>query len=556
MDENEVIDQNPLAQMEQSTAPRPSAAPTSGNLPQEPVLSPVEKAQKIYEQEKLNLIRRQQELVAELEGRVKTQPGDYLSAIAQGFGNPQNLSFASGVAGAAGNIGSLQANEQKRIQDLAKMKLELGMQELGLRKEDVGTAFLKSKLGGSSAQSVSGQTPVQGAAQSGDASGLRNITPQDILIIGRTNPDLAKSLSDAIKMEQDRFVIAQNGTVFDRRTGDYIRIPVPGQTQSDFATPFGTYKMTPSQYAEFEAAQNKGQGREWIQKFRYGTSGSVPSTAAAGAPVAGETTAQAPGRKTVAESEAEAIRLKQESEEVGKYSGGKFTSVMTAADSAPMFRDLAQQNIEIINNNPDAVGILAQPGVRNALLGLLKDVRARSSQSGEVSIDTSAIEKAILTAGPKRMAGESDKAYQNRVQGNIDAANYLARNLSQMELYAARSLLKGQGAVANMERLIVRALGGSISDPKQALIAKNEMISITSKYDELVRDAMLDWQDKNPNRNVANFFARSDEYKKLLKDYNSEISGLTKKYFAGSMPKSSDQGSNELRDRLKQQLGF
>jgi len=193
---------------------------------------------------------------------------------------------------------------------------------------------------------------------------------------------------------------------------------------------------------------------------------------------------------------------------------------------------------------------------RNALLGLLKDVRARASQSGDISVDTSAIEKAILTAGPKRMAGESDQAYKDRVQNNINAANYLLRNFAEMELYAARSLLKGQGAVANMERLIVRALGGSISDPKQALLAKNELISINSKYDELIRDAMMDWRDANPNVGYERFFARSDEYKKLLKDYNAEISGLTKKYFAGSMPKSSGRGSSDLRDRLKQQLGF
>ena len=200
---------NPLAQMEQSTASQSSAAHTSGNLPQEPVLSSVEKAQKIYEQERLNLIRRQQELVAELEGRVKTQPGDYLSAIAQGFGNPQNLSFASGMAGAAGNIGSLQANEQKRIQDLAKMKLELQMQELGMRKEDIELAKnqdLRKAIG----QMISGQQPggVSGIV-SGGAQAQTGLVPQSVApilsVMAQMNPESAlKYIADLAKDDAKR----------------------------------------------------------------------------------------------------------------------------------------------------------------------------------------------------------------------------------------------------------------------------------------------------------------------------------------------------------------
>lgn len=172
---------NPLAQIEQPFAQPVEVQQPSGNLPQEPALSPVEKAQKLYEQERLNLIRRQQELVSELEGRVKTQPGDYFAAIAQGFGNPQNLSFASGMAGMAGNMGSLQANEQKRTQDLAKMKLELQMQELGMRKEDVELArnrqlsnVLSGVLSGSAAPDAAAAAGIPAA----QASAIAQMPPE------------------------------------------------------------------------------------------------------------------------------------------------------------------------------------------------------------------------------------------------------------------------------------------------------------------------------------------------------------------------------------------
>jgi len=167
MDENEVSGRSPLAQVAQvSIAPQAEQAPSVTKQAVAATAQPseYEKAIAEYRRQQQQLIERQKELIDSLNTRI--QPSDYLSAMAQGFGDPRNLSFASGIAGATGNVSAIQAAEQKRAQDLAKMKLELGMQELGMRKENIElakTQQLSSALTGL----LSGRASLESAAAAG-----------------------------------------------------------------------------------------------------------------------------------------------------------------------------------------------------------------------------------------------------------------------------------------------------------------------------------------------------------------------------------------------------
>lgn len=212
MDENEVIDQNPLAQVAQATiAPQAeqALAVTKPAVAATAQPSEYEKAIAEYRRQQQQLIERQRELIDSLNTRI--QPSDYLSAMSQGFGDPRNLSFASGIAGAAGNVSAIQAAEQKRAQELAKMKLELGMQELGMSKENVEFAkaqdmrkALGQMINASQQTGVAGQPGAASPSGSGSALIPQSVAPI-LNVMAQMNPESAiKYIADLAKDDAKR----------------------------------------------------------------------------------------------------------------------------------------------------------------------------------------------------------------------------------------------------------------------------------------------------------------------------------------------------------------
>lgn len=492
-----------------------------------------------------NLIAVQQKLMEQLEERSKPKDFDFWASLAKGFSNPDAKYFSQG-AGAA--VGELQrTNELQSAKDIqvAQMRMAVAQNMLEQQKKLAAMDMLSKMSGAAQPGQVSRQAAVPAEEDVTSAGSFRNITGADIARLSMFDADIAKAIENGIKLDQDRFKISQNGIIFDARNGQYLNIRIPGQTQSDYTTPYGTFKMTPYDFSQYQDAQKRGKGREWLEQYRSGGSGAI------GAPSAVPQT----GMLTEEEKAEQAARKKIRGEAEEKYSAGVREGIFTAAESAPKLSSLAQSNLQIVKDNPDAVGVLAAPGIGNAILGMISKARLSSGTTGgSADIDTSGIEEAIKKIGPKRMANESDADYAARKQRNIDASLQIVRNLAEMELTFARSYLKGQGTVTDMERRIVKALGGSPSDSKNALFAKNELLIKTADYDEKIKDAYIDWSRKNPNSG-AEMFKGSAEEKALRKEYDDAVKALNSKYFAA--PKSSQQGGNlqELRDRLRQQLG-
>jgi hypothetical protein len=487
--------------------------------------------------ERAKLYQIQAELMRQIEDRSKPDPSAFWASMARGFGNPNTPSFAGGAAGFAGNLQASQEEERKRAIETAQMRMQLAQSQLGMKEKEAGIKMLQG-LTSESPVTFSGQAipPDQAPAQ----GGFRNITGSDIAKLSMLAPDVAKALESGIKLDQERYKISQNGIVFDTRTNQYLNIPIPGQEQKAFSTPYGTFQMTPYDFSQFQMAQAKGQGKQWIDRYR---------SAGISAPTAEV------GLLSEEERKAREAGLAERSKEESKYSTEVRSGIFTAADAASKLSGLAQSNLQLVKDNPDSVGVLAAPGVGNALLGLISKARVTSGTAGgSADIDTSSIEDAIRKIGPARKQGESDAAYEERKQRNIDASLQIVRNLAEMELYFAKSYLKGQGSVSNMERNITKALGGNISDSRNALMAKNELLIKTAEFDEKIRDAYKAWQKKNPNEGAENFKG-SEEEKALREAYNKEIASLNSKYFAAK--KSSASGDVEnLRSKLRQSLGF
>jgi hypothetical protein len=323
---------------------------------------------------------------------------------------------------------------------------------------------------------------------------------------------------------------------------------IPGQKQEEFTIGSKTYKMTPSQYQQYLDANEIGKGQEYLNKLL-------------GAPTIGATSTELTAPKTVTETEIEKAAATTTAQERAKSSVARRDAILSTAEAAPRMESLAQANIDLIKANPDAVGVLAAPGIGNAVLTLLQKVRGSAGVQGTgagVEIDTSSVEEALKKLGPSRLPNETDAAYQARKQRIIDASSMIVRNLAEMELVAAKSFLKGQGAVSNMERNITKSLSGNISDSRNALMAKAELTALTAQYDQMIRDRMLSWEEgAGKGKGTEHFLADKKEYKALVDEYNKKVGEINSRYF-GAKPTAPapSTGTSDLRERLKQQLGI
>ena len=531
-----------------------SAVPAREEVQQITMPKDADEAMASYYKEMNNLRRVQTDLLRSLEERSKPNASDTLFAISRGLLAPNPTGqFGVAFGNAAGELQTQKAQQDAAAQQLAKMRLEIVQSQLGQAKQSIGTALANKMLGaggvrptGTENIAPSGISPAGAAAENVP---MRNITGADITRLAMFDPDMAKAIESGLKIDQDRYAVAQNGAVFDKREGKYVDIPIPGQTQSEFTIKGKTYRMTPNEYSQYRAAIGKGEGDKFLSTLFGGTAESGITT-----PSVSEAKVEEERKMTEARKRAEADAARRE-------------QLVASADFAPRFDSLAQANMQLIKDNPDAVGVLATPGVSSAVLGMLSKVRANaaSTRAGGVGteVDMGAIESAIVKFGPKKLPAETPEQYKERVQRNIDAANMIVRNLSEMELYGAKSFLKGQGSVSNMERNITKALGGNISDSRVALLAKSEMTAITSKYDQKIRDELFEWENKNPGLSTERFMA-SNEYKKAISAYNDELKSLNNRYFgsrrSGSAAPSAapSGGSSELqqmRENLRRELG-
>jgi len=483
-----------------------------------------------------------------------------LLAAAQGFLAPtKSGSFGESIGNAAALVGPAQEAENKRQMDLAKMRLELAQGELGMRQAAKGEQELRRILGpGPSAptaptpptvgadefvetpggfqvlrselQGGAGKTtpgtvlPPTGPQAGGAPTEFRKITPLDIARLA-SRPGMegkAKILLDMIKADQDRFVIAMNGAVYDRREEKYIDLPVPGQKQEDFETPFGTFRMLPYEYSQFMNAVREGRGEEWMKNWRGGQPG-------------------APGRRTVEQISAAAKAAETTATEGAKAEVARTQEAIARSDSAN--ETLATiRSVRSIASRPDAKEIFGifQTGDFSSFVGNLISERLKvpgASNSFEV--------------------GDLVGAYRNLSLTDDQIARYqfaLAR-LATIQLQQAK-LAAGQGSVSNFERTLFADASISPKDTPTTIVAKLAVLEARSNFDkevarELRRTKMsLDqYKDKN-----------EEKYQKMVDSYLDKISDIAINIGVRPRPGQPRPGTpgqfGRSRDRLKDELGI
>jgi hypothetical protein len=180
-------------------------------------------------------------------------------------------------------------------------------------------------------------------------------------------------------------------------------------------------------------------------------------------------------------------------------------------------------SIQYLNNlvttNPRAFGVLQKPGVLTAVLGAAEQ-GANVGNLGAVGI-----------------AGISDavrKAMPGATQADIDAAQKASREFALMQLNAAKIYLKGQGAVSDAERGLIRELAGSIKNSPEAIRDFLKWNQMRAEFDKKNGAAYREFNRKNPNVSFERY-KESEEYQKLKTEYENNLNQFVK---SSSAPKT------------------
>jgi hypothetical protein len=446
-----------------------------------------------------------------LENALKARENQFfdpvLLAMAQGFLAPTKTgSFGESLGNVAAMVGPAQAGEEKRAMDIAQMRSELAAQELGMAQATRGERQFQSLLGGrpAAAPATPGAAPAApGAPAAAEApaatqQGFRPITPRDIAGLAAM-PGMegkAKILSDMVKAEQDRYVISMQGIVFDRATQQYLNLPIPGQKQEEFATPYGTFKMTPYEYDQYRRAEEEGKGQDWIANFRR--PGGMARPGAAPADVGA-----APGRKTVSQSEAESAALKTEAEATAKSRAEQTAQVRTAGKAAlgliPIY-----DRMEVLLKAPgmdQVLGVLERGDVISALGNLAEE----AIRVGTFSVGVPAVRKIIAQTGAP--------------QDVIDRAAELGQLLAITQFEQRKGLGSGT-SVSNFEQTMVNAMGPNMTDTLRSFGQKLNFLREKAKFEnELaasLRRSKMQYED----------FEDTPEFAKLFGEYQRRVTNI------------------------------
>jgi hypothetical protein len=150
------------------------------------------------------------------------------------------------------------------------------------------------------------------------------------------------------------------------------------------------------------------------------------------------------------------------------------------------------------------------------------------------------------------------KMMPNVKQEDLDAVTNAAADLAEIELAYTQLYLSKQGAVTEGERVIVRKLGGGVSQSPGVLKARMQLLKERSQYDIDRVDAFRQWQEQNPSGTIDQF-DRSTDAKNLKSTFEKRLSTIfggapaipSRERKAAEPPTSKDTPSNEdLRKKL------
>jgi hypothetical protein len=466
------------------------------------------------EEYKADFKKSQADLKAALAARENQLFDPVLLALSQGFAAPtKSGGFGESLSNAAGLASNAAIGQQKSAAENAQMRMQLAQMSLEQNRKNkalsmVGDLFPKpagapaegAPSVGASAGAPAGTSPNESAQPPAQPTGgMRSITGADIFKISQFDKELGDSLAKAVAVDRDRFKISQNGIVFDSGTEKYLNIPIPGQTQSKFDTPFGSFNMTPNEYAQLGQAMSQGKGKEWMDMWRQGkidvagkpVAGAVPPPA--GTPITG-------GRQSTSDAESAAAAKRIEAEATAKTRVQQTTEVKDAAKAAMTLLPLYDRAGKLLKTQgiDDALGVFERPDFLAQLGAFLDD----AVKIGPYAVNAPAIRKIVtnFATDPKVISALTEL-------GQVEA----------MWQFAQRKGLGSGTSVSNFEQQMVNSMGPNFKDPKDAYTKKLQFMREKANFEQLLGKELyrtgLQYED----------YVNSDDFDRIFLDYRNRL---------------------------------
>lgn len=423
--------------------------------------------------------------------------------------DPTLMAFSQGMLSSRGNFGeglgaglkgAQEAQQLNRQQDIEEAQAQLAMAQAQREQQNAmrSQGAFMSTIGGGAPKPAVGSTsgeagqPAASGAASGQTAGVP-VTIESALKYAAMFPmakENAKLLMDAAKAGLDRYLISQNGTVFDKMSGKYFPQDIPGQAQTEYSTPLGRYKMTANEYSKLQAAQDKGLGNEWMEAYKYGSTKLVDDvvSGASTKPLDFVKTTEGKKPQRLSESETE-VQTELRKVATGQEAARR-KDIVDKADEADSAIELAQQ-FRSFANDPDAKlyqGILSNDKTMSAIIKLV--------QSGVgvpgFSIGIPEIETVVKNLGLKGEAQAKAQVY--------------AMLIAQMQLSKTKYM---KGSVSNYEQGLMGRAGVGPDDTPDSVRAKADMLERRGVFDKDVARLY-----KKVGGDISDF-KESDDYKTL-----------------------------------------
>jgi hypothetical protein len=486
------------------------------------------------EEYKADFKKSQSDLKAALSARENQLFDPVLLALAQGFAAPtKSGGFGESLGTAAGLASQAAIGQQKSAAENAQMRMQLAQMGLDQGRKDraqrmVGDLFGKPAEGaptvGATAGAPAGAPATESDQPAAKPTGaMRSITGADIFKISQLDKELGDNLAKAVGVDRDRFKISMNGIVFDTATEKYLNIPIPGQTQSKFVTPFGTFDMTPNEYSQFGEAQSKGKGKEWIEMFRTG------KIDVAGKPVAGATATDAAGRPTTAEAESAAAAKKVEAEGTARNRIEQTKEVKESAKAAMSLIPLYDRADKLLKTKgiETALGVLEKPDFL-AQIGTIADEGIRV---GPYAINAPSIRKIVTNF--------------SQDQNVINALTELGQVEAMWQFLQRKGLGSGT-SVSNFEQQMVNAMGPNFKDPKDAYVKKLQFMREKANFEQKLGQELY-----RTNKQYEDY-VNSPDFDRIFGDYRARLERIGEV----RMPKLGGPVNPAAGSSLRKQIGI
>jgi hypothetical protein len=487
-------------------------------------------------------------------------------AMAQGFLAPTKTgSFGESLGNVAASVGPAQAAEEKRIMEMAKMRLEMAQQgvqtEMQTKQAEARQRAINEDLGGDSpytkppaiapqpapqpapsapagalptAQAPAApaiQAPLSTAPQAAPQAAPMAQAPQAPSAPAGTQlfPAQPEGFTPQEKMDYKRGLAAGKDPyeirkdIFENRRKN-IQVNQAGTSGVNLATgqkfgfdptPTKTYihgygsVEIPATYATMLG--NAQDADDYAKIAKMIMFGPEPKTAAPSTP-SGTPTGAAPAgaptqRPTAEQAEAEAAGNKE-------LAVGTAKTEVELRKEAPveisMARDLsnsANSIYEKVSANPKGFGIFKKPG----LLSAINTVVSQGIRANSRGVTVPAWEDAVRQADPKIK------------QTDIDAVQLVGADMANVELAYTRMFMSKQGQITEGERMISRAAGtGTVSNSPEVLKLRAQFVGKRADFDRDRLEGYKDYVGANP-RGTYLQYTSTPEYKKLEKSYDSWV---------------------------------